>query len=44
MSNWFKKLFGCKCNCEHDHCDCGSKEEKKSVTEVSKEENIEKAK
>lgn len=31
MCNWFKKLFGCKCNCEKDHCECCSHEEKKSV-------------
>lgn len=27
MCNWFKKLFGCKCHCEQDHCSCCSKEE-----------------
>lgn len=24
-------MFGCKCNCEKDHCDCCSHEEKKPV-------------
>ena len=29
MSNWFKKLFGGKCNCEN--CDCEEKKEEASV-------------
>jgi len=52
MCNWFKKLFGGKCECKHcDHC-----EEKKDVKEpivtntpaaeikpeASQEENVEK--
>jgi len=32
MSNWFKKLFGGKCNC--DHCSCGAKEEVKPTVET----------
>lgn len=53
MCNWLKKLFGCKCSCEQDHCGCCSKkEEKKPIEnipapvvkpEAAKEENIEKA-
>jgi len=33
MCNWFKKLFGCKCHCEQDHCDCCSHEEEKKPVE-----------
>jgi len=46
MCNWFKKLFGSKCSC--DHCGCCAKkgEEKKSTetvkTEVGQAENGEK--
>ncbi len=46
MCNWFKKLFGSKCSCDHCGC-CGKKcEEKKSAetvkTEVRQAENVEK--
>jgi len=46
MCNWFKKLFGSKCSC--DHCGCCAKkgEEKKPAgtvkAEAAKPENAEK--
>lgn len=35
MSNWFKKLFGGKCNCEH--CDCEEKKEEAPVAPAAPE-------
>ncbi len=47
MCNWFKKLFGCKCHC--DHCaSCGDKSADKKPneavkTEAGRGENVNKA-